>query len=322
MINKDNAQVHNSIRRMLHDSRSILLVSHIRPDGDAVGSLIGMGLTLKAKGKQIQMVLMDGLPKNYRFLKGSESIVQEIKDNYDLSIILDSSDLRRIGSLFKGRMPDINIDHHITNERYARINLVDPKAAATAAMLAEHLPQWGYDLNPSVANAFLMGIITDTIGFSTINTSSKVLRLAADLMEQGADITDIYRKALSDHTMQACLLWGFALSRLHKEDQLIYTSIMLEDRRKAGYHGKDDADLTNVLSSIADCDISILFNEQSPKNVKVSWRSRTKLDVAKIAQQFGGGGHPAAAGAELQLDIIIAQEKVLQATHLFIEQNL
>jgi len=318
---RENALIHHSIEQMLHDARSILLISHISPDGDAVGSILGMGLVLKAKSKQVQMVLVDGLPAKYLFLNGSEYIECEVKNPYDLSIALDCSDLRRTGLSLKENKFDINIDHHITNEYFASFNLVDAGAAATSEILAEYIPRWGFEINTSVANALLMGIITDTIGFRTVNTSPKLLRLAANLMEKGADITTIYRKALLDQSIKASLLWGFSLCKLRKQGKIIYTSITLEDRQKAGYSGKDDADLSNMLSDIADGEVSILFNEKSPNSVKVSWRSRSKLNVAKIAQHFSGGGHPAAAGAEVQLGLLAAQEKVLQTTQVFINKN-
>lgn len=307
------------IKKNIHDRDNILITSHLRPDGDAIGSIIGLGWALKEIGKNVQLVQEDGIPAKFRFLKGSELINTQVNINYELSIVLDSADINRIGKSFRKDIPDINIDHHITNEYFARINLIDPKASATAALLAEYIPLWGLNISKNCADALLTGILTDTIGFRTSNMSAKTLKLAAQLIELGADIKTIYNKALINQTFQASVLWGFALSKLKKQDELIYTCITLNDRKKANYQGKDDADLTNILSAIEDGEISILFNEQSNDDVKVSWRSRSNTDVSKIAQQFGGGGHPAAAGAEIQMPLNSAIDKVLKETQKYQE---
>jgi phosphoesterase RecJ-like protein len=157
----------------------------------------------------------------------------------------------------------------------------------------------GFPLTPTVANALLTGMITDTIGFRTSNVSADSLRQAAQLVEAGAKLTDVYEKALVSQSFSASLLWGLALSRLQKKGKLAWTSITLEDRKKARYSGRDDADLTNFLSAIEKTDVVVLFNEQINCKIKVSWRSSAGIDVSKIAQRFGGGGHPPASGAEI-----------------------
>lgn len=315
----NNPEIHEVISARLRNSRSPLILSHIRPDGDAIGSLIGTGLALTNAGKMPLLVLEDGLPVKYRFLTGSDFIMDKIKDSFDLVIALDCSDLRRIGSLAVDISVDINIDHHITNENFADINLVLPEIPATSAILAEFLPNWGYPLDKISASAFLMGILTDTIGFRTSNVTPETIRLAAQLMELGADLSGIYTHALVTQSYTASVLWGKALSRLVRENGLIWTAITLSDRKEAGYSGRDDADLTNVLSVIEGCDVSILFNEQIGGKVKVSWRSNAPYDVSWVAQQFGGGGHPPASGAELEGTLEEVEKKILSFTKKYMK---
>jgi len=272
-----NPEIQAEIIKRLQECRKPLILSHIRPDGDAIGSLLGLGLALNKAGKLPQLVLEDGLPSKYRFLAGSGLVSSKIKDDYDLVITLDCSDQQRIGDLGKDLSIDINIDHHITNERFATVNLVMPDVPATAEILAEHLEDWGYELDVESASALLMGILTDTIGFRTSNVRSQTLRQAARLMDNGADLPEIYMQALVSQSFPASLLWGKALSRLVRENGLVWTVITLKDREEAGYSGRDDADLTNVLSSIEGCDVAILFNEQNGGKVKVSWRSNPCL---------------------------------------------
>ena len=321
------------IRQQFRDLRRALLVSHIRPDGDAVGSLLGLGLALRQAGKDVRMVLVDGVPKNLRHLPGSQDVHRSTGDlsQFDYVIVLDVSDMLRIGSgaagkpLLGGRIPDLVIDHHLTNLSFARANLVIPEAVATSAIVAEYLPTWGLDYSPEIAAALLTGLITDTIGFSTSNMTPTPLRLAAMLMERGAGLPDLYARALKSKTFEAARYWGQGLLKLQRECvsagddskaagcQIVWTSLTLADRQAADYAGNDDADLVNVLSSI-DCAVAIIFVEQKNDHIKVSWRSRPGIDVSRIALQFGGGGHAAAAGADIDGSLEDVQAQVMQAT--------
>ncbi len=309
----------NQIKEKLHKSQRPLIISHIRPDGDAIGSLIGLGLALQKAGKTPCLVLEDGLPAKYRFINGHKLIVKKPVDDADLTIVLDCSDNRRIGDSFINLHADINIDHHKTNENFGDINFVLPDYPATTAILAEFLPIWGFPLDQDSSSALLMGILTDTIGFRTSNVTPATLRQAATLMELGADLPDIYTNALVSQSFPASLIWGAALSRLVREDGLVWTVITLDDRKKAGYAGLDDADLTNVLSAIEGSDVSIVFNEQKSGKVKVSWRSNAPYDVSRIAQQFGGGGHAPASGAEIEGTLDEVENTVLAKTKQYMK---
>jgi phosphoesterase RecJ-like protein len=145
----------------------------------------------------------------------------------------------------------------------------------------------------------LTGLVTDTIGFRTENVTAPVLRLAADLMEAGADLAEIYRRSLVDRSFEAVRLWGAGLGRIERSGRLVWTSLTLDDRRLARYPGRDDADLINILSSIDGADIAIIFIEQPNGRVKVSWRAQPGYDVSKLALSLGGGGHAAASGVEI-----------------------
>lgn len=313
----DFDQIHTRIRDLLSQSNMPLILSHVRPDGDAIGSVIGLSLALQKKGKKPQVVLSDGLPRKFKSLSGANQITRSIKGDYDLVIALDCADKKRVGS--SAEIPDVhlNIDHHITNELFANTNLVIPEQPATTAILAEYLPLWGFTIDKDIANALLTGMITDTIGFRTSNVTPKFLRLAADLMEKGADLPGLYHQTLTAQSLPASIIWGRALSRIKSEDNLAWTTITLKDRATAAYQGRDDADLTNHLSSLEKIDVAVLFNEQKDDKVKVSWRSNAKFDVSKIAMQFDGGGHPPAAGAEITGGLETVKKLVLGETTKF-----
>ena len=309
-------------QKQLETANRVLVVSHIRPDGDAIGSLLGLGLTLQASGKYVQMVLADGVPLNFRHLQGSEEIRNKPDGEFDLIAVVDCSDLDRVGGSLDGYPePDINIDHHPTNLNFARLNLVDQSAVATAEILAEILPKFGFPINPGGAAALLNGIVTDTLGFRTYNTSPKSLRIAADLMELGGNLPELYHRSLLGHSYEAVKYWGSGIARLQREGKILWTALTREDRLEAGYRGRDDADLINVLTSIDHADVVLVFIEQNDGKVKVSWRSQPGIDVSQIALRFGGGGHAAASGAMLEGSLQDVKSQVLNATRALFDGN-
>jgi bifunctional oligoribonuclease and PAP phosphatase NrnA len=308
--------IHQKIRESFENSHNIVLVSHIRPDGDCIGSVLGLGLALKETGKNVQMVLRDGIPGSFKHLPGSDLVTRKITANFDLSVVLDSSDLSRIGGVLDGATPDINIDHHITNLNFALHNYVEAESAATAAIITKNIKRWGLPLTKAVAANLLTGIVSDTIGFRTSNVTPETLRLAADLMETGARLDQLYFQALVSRSSEAINYWGKGITNINRDGQIIWSVLTLKDRENSGYTGNDDADFINILSSVRDFDIAIIFIEQKGKKVKVSWRAQPGWNISQIALQFGGGGHPAAAGAEINGTIEEVQPAVLAATQL------
>jgi len=303
------------ISALLSQAQSVVVVSHIRPDGDAIGSLLGMGLALLRAGKKVQMVLQDGLPEKYSFLPGSQLVQRTIETPFDTLIVVDCSDLERTGIILQGQNPpDLVIDHHKTNLAFGSLNYVEPQAVATAAILAEKLPVWGLEVDKAVAECLLTGILGDTIGFRTSNMSPQALRIAADLMEKGADLPTIYQKTLLSRSIAELRYWGRGLTNIRYEDGLLWTILTLDDRIKSAYPENDDADLINLLSSAADFLVVVLFIEQADGRVKVSWRSAEGIDVSQVAFEFGGGGHAAAAGADIDGSLDKVVELVLTKT--------
>jgi bifunctional oligoribonuclease and PAP phosphatase NrnA len=305
-----------AIKERLDKSKNIVIASHIRPDGDAIGSLLGLGLALRDAGKSVQMVLVDGVSSSFRHLEGSELIVKGPTGERDTFITVDSADFKRVGKTFENfGQPDINIDHHKTNENFGKLNLIEAEEVATAAILARHLPQWGYKITKPIAAALLTGIVTDTLGFRTANTNPSALRLCAMLMETGVDLTDLYMRALVRKTFPAARYWGAGLSHLEQKNGIVWATLTLDDRKKSGYGGNDDADLINMISAIEGNKVGMIFVEQSDNHVKVSWRAlESGIDVSQVAKHFSGGGHAAAAGADIPGALTEVQPLVLKTT--------
>ena len=310
-----------AIKERLEAAQKILITSHVRPDGDAIGSLLGLGLALQNAGKTVQMVLVDGVPSNFDYLEGSDRIQKEAQGDFDTFITVDCADFKRVGKPFQSlRKPEINIDHHVTNERFGELNLIEGKDVATAAILTKYLPAWGYAITLPIAAALLTGIITDTLGFRTSNMTSEALRQAAQLMDTGVDMPDIYMRGLVHRSLPAARYWGAGLSRLTSSDGIVWSALSLEDRKACGYSGNDDADLINMISAINGHKVGMIFVEQHDNHVKISWRAlEPGVDVSPIATHFGGGGHAAAAGADIAGTLAEVKPLVLEKTKEMLE---
>lgn len=309
---------------LIRAAQEIALISHERPDGDAVGSLLALTVSLQLDGKRVTPVLADGVPGRFRFLPAAQAVQTRLPDSWDLLICVDSGDLERLGfepSAF-GTPPDLNIDHHPTNTNFARVNIVDPVAAATAEILYDLILSLEMPLDVDVATNLLAGIVNDTIGFRTTNVTPKVLRTAADLLGRGAPLAHIYERSLSQRSFVAARYWGSGLSNLERDGGLVWASLSLQDRQRAGYPGPDDADLVDLLTTIDGAQIVAILVEQPGEKTKVSWRSREGLDVSGLAASFGGGGHKPAAGAMVEGSLEDVKARVLDATRRLLHDSM
>jgi phosphoesterase RecJ-like protein len=310
----DPAEVRRA-RTLLQQADQIVVATHERPDGDGIGSMLGLALSLQRMGKQATPVLAEGLPGRFRFLPGSGQVRQSMPTGEALLVAVDAAERDRLTlSPPAERMVDINIDHHSTNTRFGRVNLVDEHAAAATEVILDLAPELGLPLDPQVATNLLTGLVTDTLGFRTASVRPQTFLRAARLMELGADLYNLYAHALVHRSFAAIRYWGRGLSRLERQDGLVWASLSLQDRKQAGYPGPDDADLIDVLTTIREAKVALIFVEQPEGKIKVSWRARPRIDVAALAGQFGGGGHTLAAGAVVSGELEPVMRQVIAAT--------
>lgn len=311
-----NDQISGDIKNRLVDAKKVVIASHVRPDGDAIGSLLGLGLALQDAGKTVEMILVDGAPSSFKFLEGSNLVKKEPTGGHDTFITVDCADFKRTGKIFENfGQPDINIDHHKTNEKFGKLNLIEAEEVATAAILTNHMPGWGLKITKPIAAALLTGILTDTLGFRTSNVTPEALRQAAILMETGVDLPEIYMQSLVRKSFPAAKYWGAGLSSLESKNGIVWGTLTLADRKSSGYGGNDDADLINMISAIDGNKVGMVFVEQNNNHVKISWRAlQPGIDVSPIAKHFNGGGHAAAAGADIEGSLAEIKKEVLGKT--------
>lgn len=288
----------------LRAAETVALACHVNPDGDALGSLLGMKLGLESLDKQT-FASWGGppseVPAPYRFLGAADQVVPpEQVPKADVFVALDCGAGDRLGSLeatAKAAPVSINIDHHPGNDGFATYNLVVPGASSTAEMVAELLARLGVKINAVIATALYTGIVTDTGRFSYQSATPRTLRLAADLLEAGADAPRIAQEVFESSPFGYLHLVGRVLDRavLHESERFIYSWITQKDSVDSGIPMAETGDLIDLVRSTRDADVAALFKEQDDGQWRVSLRSRSR-PIGHIARAHGGGGHDLAAG--------------------------
>ncbi|MCX7623108.1 MAG: bifunctional oligoribonuclease/PAP phosphatase NrnA [Thermomicrobium sp.] len=291
-------------------ARSLLVVTHAHPDADAVAAVLALRSVLAERVPDIRCATGDfTVPRNLLFLPGAAALAQhpsELGEDFDCVVLVDCADPTRLGPLyqasprlFDGSRPLLNIDHHVTNTYFGHVNLVDPHAASTTEVMARWFLALGLALDPDVATCLLTGLYGDTLSFQTSSTSPTAHELAAVLLRHGARQEEIVTNLFRRKPVSTILLWGAALSRVRFEPPVIWTEITPALLEATGATAAEGEGIVNFLTGAEGTLVAILFYEQ-PEGWRVSLRSAdASIDVARICQAFGGGGHPRAAGCRL-----------------------
>lgn len=301
----------------IQKAESIAVISHIRPDGDAYGSSLAVALALESQGKNVALYNQSGLLSTYTFLPQIRRIIEPPMTSppFDLFISVDTSTFDRLGTNFCGwqKTVHINIDHHGSNTRYAEINIIDPSAPATAQLVYELFKISNWPLTQDIASALYTGIITDTGSFKYRGTTSRTLQVAATLADAGADIAFLSEQCFCNYPLRRLRLQREILQRLELrcQERLAFFIITQEMYRTTGALPEDTEGLIENIISIQGVEVAILFEERKDKTVKISLRSRGKINVSDLAASVGGGGHPLAAGATIRGSLLNAQEDLL-----------
>ena len=303
----------------ISSSESVLIICHVSPDGDAIGSLLGLGLALRSRNLRVTLACGDPVPEHSRHLPCWEIITQTPLGRFDLIISLDCSDIDRLGKVYDPEalsgVPIINIDHHTTNKDFGQINWVDPQAAATAQMLVRLIRALRIELTPDIATCLLNGILTDTLGFRTAATTPEVMETAFLLMSAGASLSQLTDRAFNHRPFSTIQMWSMAMQDMHLEGRILWSQVTQEIRQHVDYRDNGDAGLANFLSTANEADISVVFDELGDGHVNVSIRAVPGYDVSQVALSLGGGGHPQAAGCTIAGPLETARAQVLSMLH-------
>ena len=313
----------DDVIRVIDPLDEVALISHFRPDGDAIGSTLGLGLALQAMGKKVHLWNEDGMPERYAFLQGAELLQrtpEELPAGVQALVCVDTGDLKRIGEAGMARFAQapitLNIDHHETNTLYAQTNLVDGDAAACGCVIYRLLRAWGAPLTRPVAEALYAAISTDTGSFQFSSTTAEVMRIAAELIEAGVDVGDINRLIYQEQSLSSLIMHREVLNNMVVEAHGAISHYSLPAGKKAelGLSLEDTKDLVDYIRVLKGVRISIIFEDLENGLIRMSLRSKDpRINVAQLAQQFGGGGHAMAAGIRMRGTLAECREKVLEA---------
>jgi phosphoesterase RecJ-like protein len=301
----------------LRDAQRIWIGTHVDPDGDAIGSVLGLGALLRGIGKSVDMACADPPPAEVAFLPGIGQLVDKAPSDQDVWVALDAADETRLGSHFDARnwaaAQTVVIDHHVSNPGFGRVNLIDPAAASTAEIVVALADELGTTPSRDAATCLLTGIVTDTLGFRTSNTTPRTLDCAQRLMRWGAPLGDITQQVFFRKPLATLRLIGRAIERLEIHGPFAVSTIRREDLRELDAAPFAMRGVTALLSTAAEPVAIALLRERRDGDIDVSLRSKPGVDIVPAATALGGGGHPQAAGARLGGPLEAAIEQVLTA---------
>ncbi len=313
----------DNIKEEIEKADNIVILTHENPDGDAIGSALAMYNSLKQLHKNVDVIIPE-LPNEYSFLTGVNEIKKESQtENYSLAISIDCGDIKRLDGFakyFENAKVKINIDHHETNTMFADFNFVNPDAPAASQILITVLEYIGVEINKEIGECLLTGIITDTGGFKYKGTNSATFEFTAWLLGLGVNVSDIYRRVLQISTRSSFELRKIAMDRLEfiENGKITFTYINAEDEEKAGAQIGDTNGIVEIGRDIEGVEVSIFLREKE-EGYKISLRSSSYVNVSDVCLMFGGGGHPRAAGAMINLPLEEAKEKVINEVKRYLK---
>lgn len=315
-----DAELVRAAWQMMMDASHIALLAHEHPDGDALGSALGLAFVLRGFGKTCVPVCTDPAPAVYRFLPGVEGLQQDLGDeSFDLVIALDAGDLTRYGALYErhraflDRAAIVNLDHHLTSAGCGQVNIIDVASAATAELITLLLMQVGVAISHDAAVCLMTGIVTDTRAFEYSATTPRTLEVAAHLMRAGAVPAEIVKPVYRMNPLPKARLWGLAQSAIESalDGRLVWSVLTQEMLSAAGASMGMDDSLPSYLIDIEGAEIAALFKEHADGYPRVSLRTVHPYNAALMAAHFGGGGHERAAGLTFRGTLEQAKTEVL-----------
>ena len=314
----------DNILEEINKADSIVILTHENPDGDAIGSSLALYNALKAYGKNPDVIIPE-YSRTFEFLPGAEFIKKESSvERYDLAISLDCSTIKMLNGFakyFENAKSSVVIDHHGTNTMYGDLNFVNPDAPACAQILIVVLNYFKMEITKEIGTCILAGIITDTGGFKYSGVTAETFEFVAWLLNKGVNVSNVYRKVLQVRTKSNFELNRIASDRLQffENGKIAFTYITKEDEELVNAETGDHEGIVDIGRDIEGVEVSIFIREVPVKGLKISLRSSEDVNVADVALLYGGGGHPRAAGCNMQCSIEQARDKIINEVKVFLK---
>jgi phosphoesterase RecJ-like protein len=317
---KPHPKIIDRILERIAESNTICVVGHMRPDGDCVGSQLGLALALRAAGKKVTVWNEDKIPQKYEFLDADHWIQRpEPGREFDIVIATDAASFERLGSVgeaIQNRKLLINIDHHESNTRYGDLNWVSAREPSTGELIFRLLKVARWPITKQIADCLFTAVSTDTGSFQYPSTRPSTYHVAGELVGRGADLAKICDEVYQSYPVSRARLLRHIYShfRLVHQNQIGYFWLKKKDFTRTGAETSDSEGLIDHIRAIAPVVVACVFEEMEPELTRVSFRSKSKhVNVNEVAAQFGGGGHPAAAGARIAGRPLTVQRRVIAA---------
>ncbi len=301
---------------VIKNSTSILLLAHENPDGDAIGSLMAFYHMLKGMKKDVDVVVPE-MPETFLFLEDIDEVKTSTDKKYELAIVVDCANIERIGQInneFGRCMNSLVIDHHASNTKYGKLNYVEEEISSCCQVIYYLFKKWGVNITKEIGNALTTGMLTDTAGFRNCNVDKNTFIMASELIDFGININLLYYLVLSKKSMAQYLLVKMTLDRLElvHDGKIAFSYISEEDMENVGAKMGDHEGLVDLGRNIGGVEVSI-FMRECKDYYRISLRSNGNVNVNKVANKFGGGGHKMAAGIKISGSFKETKEKVINA---------
>lgn len=312
----------SEVAQALRDARRITAVCHENPDADTIGAAVAVCLIAERLGAETELVSADGIPPVFDFLPRVDEVRRRPALEPDLAVVCDAATLERVGRIARdeadwfARARLLNIDHHVSSNRFGQLNLVDPDAAATCEVLVRVVEALGIEPDEALATALLTGIVRDSHGFSDPATSGGTLRAAARLVDAGAPLAFIHRRILSELPFATMALWGKMLAGVGQAagGRIVHATLTQAMLDQTGTEQHDADGLAEFLAKAKEADVTLLLRELGPAETRVSVRTSEAVDATRITGAFGGGGHARRAGATVPAHLDAAVPLVVEAS--------
>lgn len=308
----------DTIIEVVNRAKRIGIFTHVSPDGDAIGSSLGLYIALKQLGKDVELIL-DDYSRCFNFLPCLDEIMTEGTGQYDLAIALDCAARKRLfdpKNYFDQSKGRVSIDHHASNTYFAEVNYVEGASPAVCKTLVKVLKRLNVSMNQEIGQCLMAGIITDSGGFRYDTADDETFEFAAQMLDLGVNISKIYYQTFDLKTRAQFQLSSLATSRLkfYHHSKIALTYVTREDMLKAKAQAGDHEGIVNIGRNIEGIEVSIFLREEEIDVYKVSFRSNEMVDVAEIAKVFDGGGHSKAAGCTIEAPLDVAVKKLVKET--------
>jgi phosphoesterase RecJ-like protein len=316
----------SQVVELIENKSSFAITTHVRPDGDGVGSSLGLCWLLRSLGKSAEVVLRDEIPVSYAQLPGADEIkkVAEVNGKYDAIFVIECSDITRPGIRGLENQLTVNIDHHATSEHFGTINWIDQTASAVGEMIYNLCKAIGGRITKEIAECVYLALVTDTGSFHFPNTTERTLKVASELIKVGVKPARISEAVYNSYPWSRIELMRQVLATVRRNDagNIAWLRQPLEMSENAGAVDGDNNGFVNIPLAAREVEAVVYMREVQPNTYRVSLRSKDNINVARVAERFGGGGHKNAAGCRVEGDwdaceaeIVAALTEAVEKTH-------